>query len=338
MASSTSGEAAARARGVKSGWIEAVIFVLTIALLNLSYASAHAVGAHPVAFLVYAMLIAAVALVAVTGAGPQAVAIMLAPQSWLVGVGIISMEAFYFLLLWYATPAEASVLTRIAIPIAMVMGLLLGLRRPARAEIAGAAIVTGGIAWLSLGLEPSRATAAVLLAFASAAVMCGRTFVTEFHPWNRKADTVSEKMRVTGLVLLVTSGASAVLVGGLMMLAAAVSGHRAVAWLPSVDDFLHLPTFLVALLVGAVVLTAMQYLAFSSVVKIGTPNFIAATAFTPLTTLIAEQLVSAAGLMRPMPIDWHLWPSMILVMAGVFVMLWATEARAGPPAQTSSPP
>lgn len=153
-------------------------------------------------------------------------------------------------------------------------------------------------------------------------VMSMRTFATEYHPWNRHAVTVIDKMRVTGLVLLSTSIAGTLLVA--VLLVARPHGLLGPAqWLPALDQFLHLPTLLVAVLVGAVVLTAMQYLSFSSVVKIGTQNFIAASAFTPLVTLAAQELAVAAGWLRPMPVDWQILPAIAVVAVGVFVIISA---------------
>lgn len=310
------------ARKTRSGWVEAGLFILTITLLNLSYVVAHNVGAHPIVFLVYAMLIAAVMLVAVAGPGTEPVRIMLAPQSWLVGTGIIGMEAFYFLTLWYVTPAEASVLTRLAIPVSMAMGYGITGKRPAAHAVLGAGFVMAGVIWLSSGMPTDAAVPGLALAFACAMVMSMRTFATEYHPWNRHAVTVIDKMRVTGLVLLSTSIAGTLLVA--VLLVARAHGLLGPAqWLPALDQFLHLPTLLVAVLVGAVVLTAMQYLSFSSVVKIGTQNFIAATAFTPLVTLAAQELAVAAGWLRPMPVDWQILPAIAVVAVGVFVIISA---------------
>ena len=200
----------------RSGQIEAGLFVLTIALLNLAYAGAHAVGAHPVAFLVYAMLIASCTLLALTGPGPEALRIMLSPLSWVVGFGFIGMETLYYLMLWYVTPAEASVLTRLGIPLSMVMGVVIHGRRPRRRAIWGAMIVVAGVAALCLMLDPASALHGLALASGCALIMNARTFATEFHPWNRRAETVFDKMRVTGLVLFVTSCAGTALVLALM--------------------------------------------------------------------------------------------------------------------------
>jgi drug/metabolite transporter (DMT)-like permease len=313
----------------RSGQLEAALFVVTIAVLNLSYAGAHAVGAHPVAFLVYAMLIASFTLLALTGPGPEALRIMLSPLSWVVGFGIIGMETLYYLMLWYVTPAEASVLTRLGIPLAMVMGIVIHGRRPRRHAVWGAVIVIAGVAALCLTLQPANAIHGLALALGCALIMNARTFATEFHPWNRSAQTVHEKMRVTGLVLLVTSCAGTLIVLALMAVSATgIIGPS--PWLPAVADFLHLPTVLVALLVGAVVLTAMQYFSFSSVVKIGTESFIATTAFTPVATLIAQQAAAAAGVLRPIPMEWQTLPAIAAVVVGVLVILWAGPAQ--PPA------
>ena len=111
-----------------------------------------------------------------------------------------------------------------------------------------------------------------------------RSFSSEFHPWNRRAKTVMEKLRVTGLVVLVTC-----IVG----LTLAVIGSAAVAIgllpplpiIPTPEQMLHVPTILLGTLVGSVVITSIVVFSFSAVVKIRTENLTAASAFTPLTTL-----------------------------------------------------
>src|SRR5262249_7754691 len=55
---------------------------------------------------------------------------------------------------------------------------------------------------------------------ASASSMSVRNLLAEFHPWNRRARTVIEKMRVTGLVVLATSIAGLVVAAVLAALVA----------------------------------------------------------------------------------------------------------------------
>jgi EamA-like transporter family len=262
-----------------SGWVEAGLYVFAIAFLSLSYVVAHRLGAHPIAFVLYAMLVSALVLLAATGPGPDAVRIMLAPQSWMVGAGTIGMEIFYYLLLERLSPAEGSLLVRISIPLSLVAGWALFGRRPRKLAWIGAGVILAGLVPMVLLLERSYRLAALIAALGAACAFNLRGFAAEFHPWNRNARTLREKLRVTGLVVLVTSIASLALAGACALLVA-LGVLPAIAIVPTAAQMLHLPTILLGVVVGGVILTAMAFLNFSCVVKITTENFAATSAFT----------------------------------------------------------
>ena len=75
-----------------------------------------------------------------------------------------------------------------------------------------AAIIVLGVGVLAFTLDPSTQGIGAAYGLIAALFVSVRGFVTEFHPWNRSARTVMEKMRVTGLVVLVTGVASLVAV------------------------------------------------------------------------------------------------------------------------------
>lgn len=309
-----------------SGWIEAGVYVFAISLLSLSYVVGHQAGAHPIAFILYAMLVSAMALLAVTGPGSDALDVMLAPQSWLVGIGTISMEVFYYLLLEHVAPAHGSLLVRLAIPLSLIVGWGLFARRPRPLTMIGAGVVLAGIAPLIVSIDPHVRTPVLIAALGSAASFNLRGFSAEFHPWNRRAKTVMEKLRVTGLVVLVTSIASLALTGACSLLIAA-GVLPAMRLIPTGQEMLHLPTILLALLVGGVILTAMAVLSFSAVVKITTENFTATSAFTPVATLLVQMAAGAAGLIPLYPLDAGLLAAMAIVVAGVLLILYAARRR-----------
>src|SRR5437879_200207 len=128
-----------------SGWIESGLFIVAIAFLSVTYVVGQQIGAHPVALILYSMVASATALLSVTGAGSDALRIVLAPQSWLVGMGTIGIEVFYYALLSHVSPAEGSLLVRFAIPVALVLGWVFFRRKPPRLSVLGAAVVVGGI-------------------------------------------------------------------------------------------------------------------------------------------------------------------------------------------------
>lgn len=266
-----------------------------IGALSLLYAIGHAQGAHPIAFILYAMLVSAIATLAVVGIGTQAAAIVRHPLSWVVGLAMILLEVLYYQTLTYVPPAHGNVMLRIGIPISMVAGWLM-LRRPTPPlAIAGAVVIVGALVFL-VGVTPAdvRWPMAVVGTLA-AVVMVVRGFAAEFHPWNRSASTVRDKLRVTGLVLLVTSILS-------LALAAAAAAAMAAGILPqtrlvpSAAQMLHLPTFALGGLLGGAIYTLMMYLNFASVVKITTENLTAMMAFSPATAWVFQELGAAFAL------------------------------------------
>ena len=308
-----------------NGWVEACLFAIALSVLNVTYGIGYQIGAHPVAFLVYAMPIAALTLLAFTGAGPNWRPIIGHPLSYAVGGGIIAMEAVYYVLLNYATPTDGSLLVRLNVPAAALFGVLLG-RWPAALGVVGHVIVVAAIAWYALTILPGDRTMSLLLAGGCGLIMSLRAFATEFHPWNRAARTIAEKMQVTGLVLGVTSLMGTVIVFGLMALVANGTMLQP-AWLPQMRHFLHLPTIALALFLGTIVLTAMQYLGFSVVVKIQAQNFVATTALIPLVTLVMQIAAVHIGILAPVPLEWRVLPAMLAVAGGILLVIWSARQR-----------
>jgi hypothetical protein len=309
-----------------SGWIEAGLFVFAIGLLSVAYAAGHRVGAHPIALVLYALAVSASALLLVTGPGPDARAIVLAPQSWLIGVGTIAMEVFYFMLLQHVPPADGSVLVRLTVPASLLVGWALFSRRPRPLSIAGAALMCVGMVPVLVAVAPGLLGEVLIAAVGCSLAFALRTFAAEFHPWNRAARTVKEKLRITGLVVLVTTVCSLGLaVAAALLIGAGALPHHPLV--PTAGEMLHVPTILLGALVGSVIHTSMWVLGFSSVVKITSENFAAAAAFSPLAALILQLAAGALGLLPFFPVDAMLIAALAAVVAGVFLML--TAARRG---------
>jgi len=123
---------------------------------------------------------------------------------------------------------------------------------------------------------------------------------------------------VTGFACLILVAASTVLVA---------SGYLERSSLfAAPSDLWHWPTLVIALLMGGLLFTAMNYLQLSSVVKIQTENFIATSAFMPLAALLMQSLAVSAGIINTTMFDWRLVPGGVLVIIGVLVLI-ASRAR-----------
>ena len=313
-----------------SGWIEAMIYVWVIAALNLTYAAAIALGVHPTAFLLEAFLASAVCLLAIAGPGSRAHRILYVPQTWAYGACTILCEIFYYLMMAYVQPADASIFVRLNVPVSIALGWLFLSRVVGGLRIVGALfilIAIGVTAWWFPATHVASFAGATL---ATALTMAGRNFFAEFHPWNRAAKTVIEKMRVVGLVVLVTSLAGLAAVGGLSLLVD--QGFLPVLTaLPTLDQMMHGPTVLLALLLGCAIITAMQYLMFSAVVKITSENFFAMMVFTPFATLALQEVMGRLGLPGIKPGGWYILPFLCLLLAGNILIVWPARPRRAAP-------
>ncbi len=305
-----------------SGWIEAVAYVIAIGALSLTYAVGHTLGAHPIAFILYAMLTSAVVTLAITGLGPDALAIALHPMSWLVGIAIILIEVFYFMTLAYVPPAHGNLVLRIGIPLAMLTGWALLGRRPRALAIAGGIAIVAATGFVigvtAAGIRWPMATAGVL----ASVFMVVRGFGSEFHPWNRAARSVGAKLRFTGIVVLVTSLISLVLTT-LAATSTATGFIPQFRFVPTAAQLLHVPTILLGSLAGGAILTLMAYLNFSSVVKITTENFMAMMAFSPVAAWLFQELGVALGLIVVNRPELQLVLAMIVMVASVLLIFWS---------------
>lgn len=310
-----------------SGWLEAAGCVTAIGALSLLYAIGHATGAHPIAFILYAVLVSAIATLAVVGVGPQAVAIVRHPMSWVVGLAMILLEVLYFQTLTYVTPTHGNVMMRIGIPISMVAAWAMLRRHSPPLAVAGAVVIVGAIVFLVGVTPPDVRWPMAIVGTLAAVFMVVRGFAAEFHPWNRSASTVHDKLRVTGLVLLVTS-----LLG--LALAAAAAAAMAAGMLPqtrlvpTAAQMLHLPTFLLGGLLGGAVYTLMMYLNFASVVKITTENLTAMMAFSPATAWVFQELGARFALINAPTPGAPIVVAIVVCIVAVLLIFWAgVQAR-----------
>lgn len=306
----------------RKGWLEASAFVVAIGALSLVYAIGHALGAHPIAFILYAMTTAALATLTAVGFGTTAAAIVRHPLSWVVGVSIILIEVFYFQTLTYVSPAHGNLVLRISIPIALLFGWALFGRRPLPLSVVGGAVIVLVTAF-TVALAPAdvRWPMAVSGTLAGA-FMVVRGFAAEFHPVNREARTVRDKLRFTGVVVLVTSVMSLVLVVA-AALAAAGGVLPATRLLPTTAQMLHVPTIVLGCVAGGAILTLMMYLNFSAVVAIGTENITAIMAFSPATTWVFQEAGVALGWIDARRPDASLVAAIVACIAGVLLIFWA---------------
>lgn len=309
-----------------SGWIEAAAFVFAVSVLNVLYAYAVAQGADVIVFVLYALAGASLAMLAVTGIGADWWGIVTAPASFVNGASSVALEAVYFLLVGLISPAEASLTARLSVPASLAIGWWLYGARITPRQIVGGLVVIAAVVPVLAWVVAEKRTQAIVLGLLCALAVAVKTFSSEMHPDNRAAEGIVEKIRVTGLVVLATTVLTLAATAFAML--AATSGFDAARTLaPQPAAFLHLPTILLALVFGAAILAAMSFLTFSSVVKIGTPNFLATSAFAPLMAYALQSIAARVGLITVPAFDMAMLVPILAGIAGVLLIVRTGERR-----------
>ena len=275
------------------------------------------------------MIAAAVAMLVAVGPGEQAVAIVRHPLSWVVGVSIILLEVFYFQTIAYVAPAHGNLVLRIGIPVAMAAGWAFLGRRPVPLAIGGAVLVAVAAAFVVAVTPPDVRWPMAMAGTLAAVFMVVRGFASEFHPVNRAARTVRDKLRFTGVVVLMTS------VLGLLIVACAAAAQgegvlAATRMLPLSAQMLHAPTIALGVVGGGAVITLMMYFNFSSVVTIGTGNLTAMMALSPATTWLFQEIGSALGLIDVQSPGADIVGAMAVCIAAV-LLIFLAEIRGRKP-------
>ncbi len=310
------------------GWLEAAGCVTCIGALSLLYAIGHSFGSHPIAFILYAVLVSAVMTLLALGPGPNALAIVCHPLSWVVGLCMIFLEVFYFQTLTYVPPAHGSVVLRIATPIAMIVGWLFFQRRPSPPMVIGGIAILAAISFMIEWTSPDVRWPMAVSGTLAAGFLTMRGFAAEFHPWNRSARTVAEKLRVTGLIILVTSISSLIL-ATIAALGVAAGALPSTGLIPTLSQMLHAPTFFLGGLAGGAIFTLMMYLNFSSVVKITTENLTAMMAFAPLTAWLFQSIADALGWIRAPKPELTVVAAIIVCIVAVLLIIGSSVRARG---------
>lgn len=308
------------------GWIEAIGFVLALSMLTVLYAYAIASGAHVIVFVLYALIGTSAAMLLASGIGRNAWSILKTPQSWIYGSASVAVEAVFYLLVGLMSPAEASLTGRLAVPASLFIGWSMFGAHITFRQALGGLILVAAVVPIIVWVDGDKRAAAVLLGLLCALAVATKSFASEFHPWNRSANSIKDKVRVTGLVVFTTTVLS-LIATGLAMFAVNLGVSSLAVVAPPLAAFAHVPTILLALVFGTAILSAMAFFQFSSVVKIGTSNFLAMTAFAPLSAYALQTLAARLGLIVVPAFDMVMLIPILVGIAGVLLIVQAGNGR-----------
>ena len=251
-------------------------------------------GVKPTIFILIALFISAFVQINLAGYAPGAwfVRSLRQTHTWVYTLCQVVMNICGLFVLYYITTTEAFFLQRFSIIAAVAMAWIFLNRHPRRRDWPAIALIMAALGYILGNLDPDSIPIVSVLLLVAGFCNAGRTIVSETHPTYLQAGNILNRLRVTGIILLLTSLSMI----GIMLLAALAKPHLA-SWplahlLPDLANFRHGPTFVFALFIGIVFLPLDIYANFRAAALLNTERLLMTKAALPFTVLALEVPVS----------------------------------------------
>lgn len=274
---------------------------------------------EPTVFICLTLFVAAVVLILIAGPGKGGLSTLKRGHTWAYGVIAILLNIAQIFALTYITTTEMNFLNRFTIIMSIIGAWMFFSRPPKKSDLLGISLVLAGLYYIAVNLNEEVRVPALVCIFFVALTSTATAMIGEKHPDSNNAHTIKDRCRVTGFVLLVCSLVFLVGCFGAAMVKAQSPDLTIplIAGLPNVEDFLHKPTFFIAVGLGLTLIPLAMYFFFyaTRVAKAETFMFVSST--LPFITYAVEYAAFKAGLLDIGDI------SMSDMVAGLVIVLGA---------------
>jgi hypothetical protein len=287
---------------------------------------------EPIIFTCVSLLAAALMLILIAGPGRLGVVTLKKPQTWAYGFFEILVGIAHLSLLMLVSSTEASFLTRLSVFFSLMAAWLFFERQPKSGDTIGSLIIVLGIACIIAQMRPDLIIPVVLVTVFCELAVTARTLCAETHPTSNQAESIKERCRVTGYVLMVCSFFFIALT---LLLAWAKSATvttdatfvAVFGLVPNLADFKHAPTLLFGILYGAGLLAVTRYYYFYAARVAKSENLLAMGVLAPFITFGFEWGASRFGLLDISTVNLQVFAWGLLSLAGAVLMLWLRYQR-----------
>jgi|GEM_PF-2459832 len=317
---------------ISYGALLALFTVVMWAVVNCFMALAiHFLDVHPVAFIMQVYIWSGLSLLFIGRLDDQNKSVSMRktlrePMTWLYGASEVFFGLFVMLILVSISPAEESFLSRLSVPIAVLIGFFFLAKRPSKLDWQCFFPMMIGLGIILVGIPSADLSYVSGLVALAAITMVLRGLAVEYHPVFASAANIRQRCRVTGTIVLLSGVFVCATLVGLAMLKENIPAISNIfPSLPAVADFTHKPTLYFAIFHGAVVIALTRYLYFRSISLISNTTFLMFAACTPFVTYFMQEILGVFGILSNIPeLSWN------LIIGGLIVTLtslWAAFAR-----------
>lgn len=280
---------------LKSGWIHALFMGLIAYPLGAMRQKFVATNGD-INILVYTglcMLCASWLLLFLSGNGKLTLKSLRTPHTWIYGLlETVTISVGVFIMV-YITATEAAALSRTTAIFTFVLSMFFLRQDAKRSELLGFFVMIIGFIYACFLIELPIALKAslILLIILKNFLQASKKVTIELHKTNQASLTEKDRMRVTGIVMAITS---MIFMSGLFLIAGFQSFYdfKIHNYLPMLGDFLNFKMFLVAIIGGGLILSLNKYLEFFVGKALGAKYLMTMASLQIVGLYVIERLLS----------------------------------------------
>ena len=157
---------------------------------------------EPTVFICFTLFVSAFVLIVVAGPGSGGVSTLKRGHTWAYGIIEVFMNIAQMFALLYITTTEMNFLNRFTVIMSILATWAIFSRKPHSSDFIGGGLVLLGLYMIAAGLDPAIRVQALVCIFFVAFTSVTAAMLGEIHPDNLEAESVRERSRVAGYVLL----------------------------------------------------------------------------------------------------------------------------------------
>ena len=259
----------------------------------------HSWDIDPMVFVSFTNLFGALVLLVIAGPGRLSAETLKSPHTWTFSSLYLLRDILYVFILALISATEANFILRLTIVFSLLIAWASFGRKPSKHDLIGNLFVLGGVCYIALSLDESIRALAIFLLIVMSIVHTLVTVISERHPTSNKAESIKDRCRVTGYVLLATSFVFlSLLLGGALAgssMVESTSNAQLLMLLPDLSSFIDPATILSATVIGLSLVAVSNYFYFYATKLAKSETFLMVTALLPVFTFGLEFLASLFG-------------------------------------------
>jgi len=308
---------------LKSGWIHAFIMGILIYPTGTITQKFVAVNTdiNIIAYTCLCMLSSSFILLLMAGPGKLTKESLKLPHTWIYGLLEMFTLSVGVAIMVYISATEAAALARTTAIFTFILSIVFLNQPTTKIEMVGFVVLIIGFLYAVelIQLDPKLKISLIILIIIKNFLQASKKITAELHKTNRKAKNFKEELRVTGVVMAVSSLLISVVLVAIAYVQEKynISIHQQI---PTFNDFLNFKLFVVSIFGGIIVLSILKYFEFYVSKTLGAKYLMSMASLQIIGIYFIEKALSFFNLMEMKDFSTENFISLGIILLGNIII------------------